>query len=267
MKLLDLPMFAWAHERRDVKVLRHHDKIIDLWKRRRENTFEDYQNGQSWDVFGKAKYVLSFVSERNRFAKFVGVWEVLSNSRLTSGQLKYKTSELPGYGDLEGRLVIEWGSSARTWAQWAHGSGNKIISEILPRNYVMDFPGFYNIKITYDQLSTMIANPDANREWQRMLSSVSGVYVILDQDSGKQYIGSAYGKGGIWGRWSSYATSPSGGNRLLNQLLMEKPKAASRFQFAVLRVLEAGATRDDVLTQEKLTKSKLGSRAFGLNGN
>ncbi len=131
----------------------------------------------------------------------------------------------------------------------------------------MDFPGYYNFTLSYDQLTTMVNNPDSNREWQRMLSSVCGVYVLLDQRTGKQYVGSAYGAGGIWARWKSYVKSPAGGNVLLKQLLVKSPSRYKLFQFSVLRVLEPSATKDEVIDQEVLTKKKLGSRAFGLNSN
>jgi hypothetical protein len=100
-----------------------------------------------------------------------------------------------------------------------------------------------------------------------MLSSVSGVYLILDQRSGKQYVGSAYGKGGIWARWRSYAKNPSGGNKLLKILLHKHPDHYKHFLFSIMRVLEPSATKDDVIAQEIITKDKLGSRAFGLNSN
>jgi hypothetical protein len=131
----------------------------------------------------------------------------------------------------------------------------------------MDFPGYYNFTLSYDQLTTMVKNPDSNREWQRMLSSVCGVYVLLDQRTGKQYVGSAYGAGGIWARWKSYVNSPSGGNALLKQLIERSPSGYKQFQFSVLRVLEPSATKDEVIDQEVCTKKKLGSRAFGLNSN
>jgi hypothetical protein len=85
--------------------------------------------------------------------------------------------------------------------------------------------------------------------------------------SGKQYVGRAYGAGGIWARWRSYVKSPSGGNVLLKQLLEKSPSRYKQFQFSVLRVLEPSATKDEVIDQEALTKKKLGSRAFGLNSN
>jgi len=229
--------------------------------------FERYQNGQSWDVFGRACYIISFIAERNRFAKFVGVWRVVSTHKKEPRGYRYRTKQLPGFEDLEGRLVVRWGEGTRSWAQWLHRQGNKEIVELIPPNYVMEFPGYYNFTLSYDQLATVVRNPDSNREWQRMLSSVSGVYILLDQHSGKQYVGSAYGAGGIWARWKSYARSPSGGNALLKELLARTPTRYRQFQFSILRVLEPSATKDEVISQEVLAKKKLGSRAFGLNSN
>lgn len=267
MKLGDLHLLGWARGRADVKVLRHRHTAIDLWGLRREGTFHKYQDDQSRDIFGTSKYLVSFIAERNRYAKSVGVWEIEEKAPNAEGGYSYKTHELSGYEELEGRLIVEWGEGTRSWAQWLHRVGNKRIFELLPPNYVMDFPGFYNFTLGYADLTKMIANPDSNREWQRMLSAVSGVYVILHQASGKQYIGSAYGTGGVWARWASYAASPSGGNTQLRDLLKEIPEGHKSFQFSLLRVLESGATRDEVLAQEALIKRKLGSRAFGLNSN
>ena len=267
MKLSDLNHFERFRNDNSVKVLRHKDSQRDLWELRNEGRFGHYQNGQSWDVFGSAHYVISFIAERNSYAKFVGVWEVISKQKKKTKGFQYKTKELSGFKDLEGRLIVRWGEGTRSWAQWFHRQGNKEIVELLPKNYVMDFPGYYNFTLSYDQLTMMVNNPDSNREWQRMLSSVSGVYILLDQHTGKQYVGSAYGTGGIWARWKSYVKSPSGGNILLKTLLENSPPRYKQFQFSILRVLEPSATKDEVISQEILTKMKLGSRAFGLNSN
>ena len=268
MKILDLPHFDQFHESRFVKVLRHRDPERDLWELVHEKTFEDYQNGQSWDVFGDARFIISFIAERHNYAKFVGVWEVTSKrQRHKKKGYCYKTRKLPGFNDLEGRLIIKWGDGTRSWAQWLHRKGNKEINEILPPNYVMEFPGYYDFKLSYAQLKQMINNPDSNREWYRMLSSISGIYIILDTESGNQYVGSAYGKGGIWERWKKYAKHPSGGNKLIKDLLATHPYRYCSFQFSILRVLEPGSTKEQVIAQESFIKVKLGSRAFGLNEN
>lgn len=180
-------------------------------------------------------------------------------------RVSLKTREIAGFETLEGRLVVLWGKGTRSWAQWLHSKGNKEISELLPPNYVMDFRGFYDFTLTHDQLVRMVNNQESNREWYRMLSSVSGVYLILDQVTGKQYVGSAYGAGGIWARWKTYAKNPSGGNILLKQLLQEHPNRHKQFQFSVLRVLEPGVLKGAVIDHEVWAKRKLGCRAFGLN--
>lgn len=268
MRLLDLPQFADLTTSGLTKVLRHHDSKVDLWALRASGRFEEYQNGQSWDVFGRAERVVSFVAERHGCAKFMGVWEILSKQKRGAGKgFVYQTREIAGYTDLEQRLVVRWGEGTRSWAQWLHRQGNKEIAELLPRNYVREFPGFYNFVVSYDELVRIIRHPDANREWHRMLRSVTGVYLILERVSGKQYVGSAYGPGGIWSRWSTYAKSPSGGNVLLRELMQAKPGVEKGFQFSILRVLEPNATKDEVLAQEALTKRKLGCRVFGLNSN
>lgn len=268
MRLLDLPQFTrFRDEVAKVKVLRHSDSSRDLWQLVEAGTFQKFQNVQSLDVFGRADYIVSFIAERRRFARLVGVWHVLKKWKGPHGGFRHNTAEVEGFEDLSGRLVVDWGKGTRSWAQNLDSAGNKPVSEILPANYVMEFPGFYEVVLSFPQLRKLVNNPEANREWHRMLSSVSGVYVILDSKTGDQYIGSAYGKDGLWGRWRSYAKNPSGGNKLLKELLSRRPDAASDFQFSILRVLEPGCTRDDVIRQEVLTKTKLGTRAFGLNGN
>jgi hypothetical protein len=268
MNILDLKQFHKFVDHNKVKVLRHRSSNEDLWQLVNSNRFTQYQNSQSWDVFGDAEYIISFIAERYKYAKFVGVWKIIKKNKLPrSTRYKYRTKPLPDFDELKKRLIVKWGDGTRSWAQWLHRQGNKEISEILPKDYIMDFPGFYDFTLDYDDLKTMINNPDSNREWYRMLSSISGVYIILDNKNGKQYIGSAYGRGGIWGRWKSYAKNPHGGNKLLIELLKDKPRRHRYFQFSILRVLEPSATKDEVIRQEKLAKKKLGSRAFGLNSN
>lgn len=58
-------------------------------------------------------------------------------------------------------------------------------------------------------------NPDANRGWKRQLSSVKGVYLILDADSSVQHIGSAYGPE-VWQKGSR--TAPKGAEAALETL-------------------------------------------------
>jgi len=267
MKILDLPQFERFGQRHLAKVLRHKDRRLDLWDYVHKNKFRNYQNRQSRDVFSNARYIISFIAEREKYARFVGVWEVLGKRKKAKKGFLYRTRELEGFEQFRDRLIVRWGDGARSWAQWLDGKGNKEVWELLPPNSGREFPGYYDFKLTYAELRTIVSNPDANREWHRMLSSISGLYVIVDTKSGKQYIGSAYGKDGIWGRWRQYAKKPSGGNKLIRNLLARYPKRYEHFQFSILRVLEPESTKDQVIAQEVHLKNKLGRRALSLNAN
>jgi hypothetical protein len=261
MKMLDLEHFAPFRGDRLVKVLRHVDQGVDLWTLFRQGTFEDYQNDQSWDVFGNARHIITCIAERHNYAKFVRMWRVTSKHReLGGGRFCYETQKLAGFDDLVARLAVKWGDGTKSWAQWLHKKGNKEINEVLPPEYVMEFPGYYDFRLSYAQLCQMIDNPDSNREWHRMPSSISGVYMIPDAQSGIQYVGSAYGKEGIWGRWTAYAKDASGGNKLIKELLISRAGRQDSFQFAILRVLEPGCTKEQMIAHECLIKNKLGSR-------
>ena len=45
-----------------------------------------------------------------------------------------------------------------------------------------------------------------------MLSAVNCIYLISDKKTGQQYVGSTYGKDGVWGRWQGYANTIHNGN-------------------------------------------------------
>jgi hypothetical protein len=96
---------------------------------------------------------------------------------------------------------------------------------------------------------------------------VAGVYLILVTKTGKQYVGSAYGIKGIWGRWAAYARNGHGGNKLLKGLLAKGSAYPAAFSYSILQVLPNTLTRNEVVRCEQLIKEKLGSRATGLNAN
>ena len=64
------------------------------------------------------------------------------------------------------------------------------------------------------------------------------VYVITDKSNGKLYMGSTYGKDGIWQRWSAYVNSNgTGGDKdLVNLIASDSDYAVHNFQFSILEV-------------------------------
>ena len=123
----------------------------------------------------------------------------------------YLLEKVPGYEDLEERIVIDWGKSTRSWHQWL---SPKEVVEVLPKGYTRPFPGYLDFILTYDELARLVTHHESNREWHIALSAMAGIYLILHPGTGAQYVGSAYGPQGILGRWRQYVSTGHGGNIL-----------------------------------------------------
>ena len=277
LKSLLLP-FGFDPARR-IRLVRHQDGRYDVARLYRSGQLDFYRSIQSDAVFGDAQILVSFIGEPGTHALFVGVYQVLGVSGprehevpagfiypeiQTAGHFKYELKLDPRFTDLAGRLVIDWGKGTRSWVQHFKP---KAVVEIWPKGYVKGFPGFLDVLLTHEELVRIVKNPDAHRDWHRQLGSMAGVYLIVDRVTGLQYVGSAYGKGGLLARWSDYARTGHGGNKQLKELLARRPAAAAEFQFAILQTLPTTLTAKEVIAYEALHKQKLGSRAHGLNSN
>lgn len=166
--------------------------------------------------------------------------------------------------EYENRLVIDWGPSARSWAQ--KGTSEKPIVSIYTdeKKY---FAGFETLVLTYDELKKIVDTSQMDETWYTALSSVYAIYLIVDVVSGQQYVGSAYGNDGLWGRWETYIRTLHGGNKKIIELLNADPERYHQFQFSVLQILPKTARPQDVIDIESLYKKKLRTIEFGLNDN
>ncbi len=139
--------------------------------------------------------------------------------------------------------------------------------EILPKGYLGNFSGLLDFVLDFDELKKLTDNPEANIDWKLHLSSVNGIYMILDDNTGQQYIGSANGKGGVWQRWGDYAANKTGGNKELIRLLDSDPEYQRYFRYSILQTLPSNITQQEIIRIENLYKEKFGSKVHGLNAN
>lgn len=156
--------------------------------------------------------------------------------------------------DLSGRLVIDWGSSERAWIQRADNQ-NKSVLHIRETFQEPEFPGYLRFM---EPLSKIERLPIT---WIAALRVSRGVYLLTCPRTREQYVGSATGSEGFYGRWLVYSPNNHGGNVML------KSREASDYQVSILDVAGSSASSDDIVAMETLWKKKLQSREMGLNGN
>lgn len=246
---------------------------------------------QGRDIFSDQRLILVFVSqpggrallsgafinngliEKSAFEKMEGYAEYakyresIEIAEVSSDKFFYDLQVCEELEELFDRLVIDWGGAAISWYQ---NKLDKEICQILSPGFVKIFPGWDKVNISYQELNAIIQNPDGNPDWAQFLQTHDGVYLILDNVTGRQYVGSATGENaGLWGRWTGYAINGHNGNKLLEELLIERGDSyKENFTFSLHHVFARGAvTKNDVLDYESLLKRKLGSRDFGLNAN
>lgn len=250
-----------------VKLVRHKDSRVeyrDVIKDRKK--LIEYQKEQGTNVFGNTDYLVSFIGQESTKALLFGFFKVGDFEQKDNGKFYYELEEISVCSELVNRAVIDWGTGTRAWHQ-GFKSNKKEVLEILPKGYLGQFPGLTNFILDFNELKRLFENPDANRDWKNHLSSVNGIYMILDKLTGNQYIGSACGKFGIWQRWSDYAKTKHGGNQLLIDLHKNDIEYQRNFQFTVLQTLPSNLTNKEVVEIENLYKKKFGTRFHGLNKN
>ena len=244
---------------RRFKLVRHQEAGHDLQDFLRRGWLEAYQAFQEKPVFDNIDFIVSFVGAGRTQARLVGVYQVLGRKPGHAGCLPegcphsdwldcdyfYEMRRLSGFEALEGRVVIEWGKGARLWHQ---RPTNKEVVEILPKGQPVPlFEDYLGFTLTHDELKDLYSKPEVNREWRARLSAVAGVYLILATTTGEQYVGSAHGVEGFWGRWASYARDGHGGNKLLRDLIEKNPAYPKAFSYSILQILPPTLAPSEVL--------------------
>lgn len=262
-----------------VKLIRHALTDAGFKSCYDKNMVLEYTRQQKPGFSKDYEYWAVFISDKGNFAKFFAIYRVgeavsdtpdvmptgFPHPEWFHGEGAYfELQYIDLLHEYEGKLIVDWGKSARMWHQ--KGTTEKPIIAIQADAKKM-FSGFENLILTYDELKDIIENPTIYESWHTALSSVNAIYLIVDRETGKQYIGSAYGKNGVLGRWSYYVDSLHGNNKLMKELICDHPDRYHHFQFSILQILPKTITADEVIHLESLFKKKLLSISFGMNDN
>jgi len=255
-----------------VKLVRHQDNRSKrdrtpyrLWRTRRDE-FELYQRLQSKPRFTGASHLASFAATPTGETLFIGLYDVGEVGVAAPGTIDpvlgidvgghqlYELTRNAALDRYEGRVVIDWGLGFRTWVQNAK-SNDKAILEIRREVEEERFPGLLAFRRPIDEMDTMPTS------WRTVLSEARGVYLLVCRQTGKPYVGAAYGGDGFLGRWEEYAASGHGGN------LGMKAHVHKDYAVSILEVASSSATEADICALEAAWKDKLLSMQFGLNQN
>lgn len=248
-----------------IKLVRHKDQRQDLYNLYRTEypEFLKYQNSQSKDVFRNVDYIVSFIGEEGNRSRFIGVFKITDRKTINENHYEYQMHRENGFEDLTERVIIFW-KTPISWHQWIK---NKMeVIEIHPGLHYQQFTDYSDFILDFHELKEIVNNQYS--DWKKMLSITKGIYLINDTNTGKLYVGSAYGEDGIWGRWCNYiSTNGHGNNKTLKEQIDFDKDYAKHFQFSILMLLPRTITPDEAIKKERLFKSKLGTNSFGLNNN
>lgn len=263
----------------EVRLMRHQHVAesgltpYSLWRDDRAE-FERYQSAQRTNrsEYFASRYWASFVVPPDGSTMFAGLYEIFGSSPASDDWVDplnrrsrlqmdleldiYDFARLPAFDCLIGCLKVEWGPGARSWAQRADSNtGDKPIVELTQAFREPDFPGFTRF------IGNLGSLPSLPTSWIAVLSATKGIYLLTCPRTREQYVGSAYGADGFWGRWQAYVATGHGGNVGL------KSRDLTDYQVSILEVMGSAASVDEIISTEQLWKTKLQSRDMGLNHN
>mgnify|MGYP001050970948 FL=1 len=262
-----------------VKLIRHHMASYSFNQCYKCDMVREYTAHQRTNFSKGYLYWAVFIGESGTYARLYSLYKVNGATADTPDTIPdgYPISEqFDGqnmyydlqYMDLlqeyESKLIIDWGNSARMWHQ--KGTTEKPIISI-ESSARKPFIGYEKVLLTYNELKEIVENATDYELWQTALSAINAVYLIVDMETGSQYVGSAYGKDGLLGRWRFYVDSLHGNNKLMKDLICNHPDRYKHFQFSILQILSKSTPDEEIIHAEALWKKKLCSVQFGMNDN
>lgn len=246
--------------------------LLELY-RADHKLFMEYQRGQSKGRFENEEFIVTTLGVNSTLTRFLAVYRIKGVKPDPADPNKYvilDLEEVSEFNMLRERIVFDWGKGTVAWKQDFRKQIKRVvfIDEGLytDKGYPV-FKSYSDTILTFPELKAIIENDD--EEWKNRLTAVNCIYLIQDRNNGKQYVGSTYGKGGIWSRWQCYVDTKGHGNNAELQKALEKDAdyAARNFHWCILETMPIYITEDEAIDRENLYKRKFMTREFGYNKN
>lgn len=186
-----------------------------------------------------------------------GLWLLTKAVRKKDGGIE------EAFNEFAGRLLISFHKKNHSGNINLRTQINRLmVHSILERPYsFLWFDGYNQVRLKFGELKRVVKSNLS--DWRKALQSVFGVYLITDTKRGGAYVGSAYGKEGLWGRWGCYASDDfhgHGGDKGLIERIGENKDYPENFEFSILEVINKNASEKDVRKRESWWKDTLRTR-------
>lgn len=181
----------------------------------------------------------------------------------------YRMKRIPiQLDEYAGRLIL-YRETGFSFYNSASSGKNFVVDEIWGKEEnrnVVPFSDYDSVELSFSELKEVVDGHYS--DYYKPLSSVKGIYMIVDGNTGKLYVGSAYGSDGIWGRWTSYANTLHGGNLELKKLYDEYgEKYFDAFKYIILHILPMKISDKEIIDIETKYKNRYLTKEFGWNDN
>ncbi len=171
-----------------------------------------------------------------------------------------------------GRLVIKC-KKGNTYSRYVFKMNKYIeqssVKEILPCIYSGEtFEGYDKVHLPFNRLASIFEGRILPTYYEA-LKKITGVYCLTDIETGKLYIGSATGEGGVKQRWGNYLDSKDGGNKKLIELKRKEGEEyfEKNFTFTLLEYFTLSYDPEKVKERERYWKECLNTVEKGYNAN
>ena len=249
---------------------------IDLWLSYSEKERESgVTNCSYWPKYGDknnfrvGQRVLSFVR------KDYDEWLFISGAIIKEIPNKRdfaKVDIIEEYKPFFGRIIMKFhkgNAMGRYVFNYSYLKEQEEITEILPCMYNGEkFEGYDNVNLPYKKLKDIL-DGRIMPTYLEALKKITGIYCLTDTNSGKLYIGSAYGEEGVAQRWGNYLTSKHGENVKLKELYNQKGDSyfEKNFTFTLLEYFGLSYDTEKIIKREQYWKKCFNTIEHGYNDN
>lgn len=237
--------------------------FIEYFQEDKAKLMEGHFHNYSKKAYREGDIVIGFAEVEKAKWLLFDVSRVTRDLGVLNG-MGYEYETLGEYEKYFGRVVVRYHNTSQNLIRKARSLMDQLEVETVLSDVFADegFPGYENVRLSWRDLARNIGK----ESWKTALQNQKGVYLITDAQTGRLYVGSAYGDMMLLGRWQNYVQTGHGGNVELRKLDFEYIKG--NFWYSILEIYKASIDDDVIIKRESWWKDTLQSRgAFGYNGN